>query len=426
MNSDKVIHYSFASDSSEDVKVLAAIAADTYQNYYIVAYDELIANDIMSYIKENATHWERCSQIILERRVFPNTISDFIDDLINLEECSFVEFCLESGLTREIIGLKKNLKKIKVENILLTVEKGSLKYYLHEENISVALMDSYVKVCSLTVNLKREVFQFFEGDSFLKKEENIRRKDSTDLESLFILEYQELLNILKGYSKSEFRYFNNLLMRIIVELKSYTNIIPNEASHVNELSVRNNYNHDAFPSIYKFISILHYESALHDKKMKKSITSFLHAIRSLEVYMDGFLIYAGYAKISDFNSEFNGKKITLKDRFLLENKLVTGISKKLDTTLEVIGLKNSIEERDIKEIVRIRNKIHLTHGDIKICDEICSETIGKITKFIKILEPKDQKNGFEWIELRGKIHNMLSLDFESIVYNTLNDKFNHD
>lgn len=426
MKSNCNVYFSYIERLTEDIMISAALAAENYPRYIILSYNEQLLSELSDFINENASNPVPFELIKIPNIFFPNTIKDFIQEISGLNDVNFYEHDLVSNISHEIKGIRKVLGEQELIKLLKSERYDLALDFLILKNISFNAANSLINSHKVLMNVTSEVMRFHNGDSFFSDVDNFSKQYWSDLECLKLSEFIELINRLKLYTKSDFIVLNDYVLKKVIELKGFVNIIPSDASDVNILTSRNNFNHDAFPSIFKFISVVHFESALRIKDGKKSSLSFLHSIRALETYLEGFLIYKNKAIIGDCNQVLDGKQKVIKDVFLLNGRQVNGISKKLNAVIELKGLEGSAISNEIREVIRIRNKMTLTHGDVKICEKIASATILRVMNIIDELEPKNQVSGFEWTTIRKKVHDILAIDFESIGYDLLNKHFNSD
>ncbi|WP_421506488.1 hypothetical protein [Erwinia rhapontici] len=416
------IYFSYVTSDHEELMDSAALAADDFETYKIISHDEMVLNSYREYLAINSSSEHNTEYILLNTRIFKNSLRDFIYQVINAEGGDIFEFNLKDCSSVGIKNLKDSLNAVDYDVLLKDSDEEKINKSILSLSSSTFLLSSINTIFKTLINLKKEINRFLDGDSFLDMSYNINCTNNSDLSCLSLNEYEKLIDVMKCFSKSEFDYLNVNLKNRISDLSFFLNLVPVISSNVNDLNRRNNFNHDAFPSIYKFISIIHYESALHALSDKRSMLAFLHAIRAMELYLDGFLIYAGSAKISDYNDKFGN---FYKDVFLLNGRPVNGISKKVDEAISIMNARKSKIEKEIKDIVKLRNKFILTHGNIKICKDITNDSITKIYNFIMFLEPVNQKANFEWKVVKKRFHSLINIDMPDLIFNSLFKKYNN-
>ncbi|MEJ5069347.1 hypothetical protein WH292_15880 [Enterobacter sp. MYb186] len=421
MNSKKVIYFCKVKEYSDDTALLAAEAANKYLKLYIISYDSTILERYQENIAPCLDNGSDLYFYTINHTIFPRVINDFISYIITEEydEINCIE--LESGeciLCEDLIGfINKTFHSHKSE-----LTKKELLDILKKFKFSDDVKFEITKLYSIINNIRADVNCFFKGDSFFKKEVNYKRKDFSALDSLKIFELQELIHRMEKYRKTEYTLLNSILISKINELKTYTNIIPSSVSQINERQSRNNYNHDGFPSVYKFISVIQFESALNCLSSDMSNLAFLHLIRALDVYIDGYLIFIEKASLGNYQYENkrNGKIINHNDVFLLNGRMTTGITNKINEMDEDLDISHI---NSIKHLILLRNNLALTHGNVKVCHELCRDAAGIIKNTILKLEPKNQRGGFEWEGLRLRFRELLRLNCADLIASCLKTKF---
>lgn len=421
MSSEKVIYFCQVKEYNDDIAMLAAEAANKYLKLYMISYD----NIILKRYQETIIPYLDCGSNLycytIDHNIFPRVINDFINQIIveDYEEINYIDLVLgECILCEDIISfVNKTFQNYKGE-----LNKKNLLEKLHQFQFSDDVKLEIIKLNSIINNINNDIDCFFKGDSFFNKEINYKRKDFTALDSLKMLELQELITRMEQYRKTEYALINNTLTLKIKELKTYTNIIPSSISQINERQSRNNYNHDGFPSIYKFISVIQFESALNCLSSNMSNLAFLHLIRSLDVYIDGYLIFIEKASLGNYQYEDrrNGKIIKYNDVFLLNGKMTTGITNKIH---EIDGCLDISYITSLRRLILLRNNLVLTHGNVKVCRDLCRDAAGIIKNTILKLEPKNQRGGFEWEGLRLRFRELLRFNCADLIASCLKMKF---
>lgn len=421
MNSEKVIYFTQINEYSEDLTLLAAEAANKYHGFYILSFDE----EILKYYRHTITplldEGVAIEYTIINKAILASVVKDFIRNIIKEPtHCIYHIDLISQDITRcdDPIELIKDF----IKNKSHAADKDYFERYLNESSLSVEVKFEIIKIYSIISNMSKDVDCFFKGDSFIIKDKNMRRYNYSALDSLRLEELEILIQRMELYKNTEYTSLSRNVTFKIKELKAYFNFVPSTIENINNRQVRSNYNHGGFPSIYKLISVIQFESALTCLKAGISNSAFLHLIRSLDVYIDGYLILLERASLGDYQyiDRSTGKPNRFKDVFLLNGRMVTGITQKIN---EINDFLDESILKSVKCLIQLRNSLILTHGNVKVCHDICREAVGIVRDAILNLDDKIQHGGFTWFMLRQKFKELMDYTYVDNISDCLYKKY---
>lgn len=421
MNSEKVIYFTQVAETSEDISLMAAEAANKYHKLFMISFSEDILKYyhkmIPSLLNENVVVEYR----IINAEILTSVVKDFVRNIIEDDADSIYYINLAS---EEITKCDNPIHIINefINNKSHNKTKDDFEEYLNGSSLSGDTKFEILKIYKIINNLEKDIDCFYKGDSFIVKDVNMKRYNYSALDSLKLEELEILIRKIELYKNTEYSVLSKNVLIKTKELKSYCNFIPSTVDNINNRHGRNIYNHGGFPGIYKLISVIQFESALKCLMFDISNLAFLHLIRSLDVYIDGFLIFIERASLGDYQyiDKNTGQIKRHRDVFLLKGKMISGITPKLN---EINDLLDSSIFESVKKIIMLRNSLILTHGNVKVCHEICREAVGIVKSAIINLEEKNQHRGFEWSVLREKFRDLMEYTYADHIIDCIYIKF---
>ncbi|ECF3749760.1 hypothetical protein E4A08_08345 [Salmonella enterica subsp. enterica serovar Hull] len=413
---EKEIYFSILHDNSEDTKLSAAAAADKYKDklFFLISNSSSIIEDNIDYINSNFNL--RCNIVLLDQKWLLDIVPFFIHDMFNNKQ-KIIQVLLENNLETKDIFPSGDLINIAIGK---TISGESLDENTIENPI---IRDQISRIVRTLIVVQRSIIKYYIGESVFNPSINISNRAKTDFNGLKLQEYiTSLQNIQKlgntGLPKLD-EYINNKL----ITLKRYLPIIPNTPNDIIDKTRPSNSLHDGFPTIYKLLSCLQYKSALLSMEYNNPNSAFLHSIRTIETYIEGFLIYANVATISDY---YNRRGVlSEKDAFMINNNKLSGFGKKYASAGDVNNLKNHKFYVKIREMIDLRNKLYLTHGDMKACSLLTKQSLYYIIDFINYIDNISNQRSLPWKKIYRDIDKSVKFDFYGVTKSSLSHIFIH-
>lgn len=411
------IFFSILYDSSSDTKSSAAIAADVYKDelFFFVSNSDQIVTEISDYLDSTLSF--KSSFLVLDSRWILDIIPFFADDIFSCDNVK-TEVLLDDNLTEKRTTSSEKIIKavIKKRNSTLQINDIDIENPMIRNEISKHLR-------ALTL-VEKCITQYYIGDSALPPSSNISNRTKTDFEGLKLIEYTTAISNIGNIKQNNHIRIKNYINKKINTLNKFTPLIPVIPDDITNKSRPSNALHDGYPTIYKLLSCFQYQAAILSIANNNANSAFLHSIRCIETYIDGFLLHESIATINDY---YNRRGLLAeRDSFLINNKRINGFGKKFEFAGGVNNIKNHQSYAKIREMMDIRNKLYLTHGDMKACSLLTKISLKHVHVLINYIDNISNQTSLPWHVIHKQINKSVQIDFYGAIKSALADSYIHD
>lgn len=411
----KEIFFSILYDDSLDTKLLAAAAADCFKDklFFLVSNSSAIIENVVAFLRSN--FGIKCDIVLLDRNWLLDTVPFFIYDIFEIQN-KITQINLEDNLSQKKIIPSNEVINSAISKLISgeSVDANTISNPIIRNKIS-----NDIKVL---IAARECIIKYYIGASAFYPSVNISKRKKTDFEGLKLEEYITSLQDMKKLTNNNSLKINQYLNNKLATLGRYLPIVPQSPNDIIDKTRPSNSLHDGFPTIYKLLSCFQYKSALLSIEYENPNSAFLHSIRTLETYIEGFLIYANIATISDF---YNKNALLERDAFLIKNKKVSGFGKKYASAGDVNNIKNHKFYNNIREMIDLRNKLYLTHGDMKACSILTKRSLNYIMAIINHIDLVSNQKSVPWSKIYRDIDKSLRFDFFGVAKSSLSNLFIH-
>ncbi|MXP49293.1 hypothetical protein FD733_07395 [Pantoea sp. Eser] len=115
-----------------------------------------------------------------------------------------------------------------------------------------------------------------------------------------------------------------------------------------------------------------------------------------------------------------------KDAFMINNQKISGFGQKYSSAGDVKNIKNHKFYASIREMIDLRNKLYLTHGDIKACSFLAKKSINYISDIINHIDSLSNQKSIPWNKVYLDIMRSDQFDFYGVTKSSLSYSFIHD
>lgn len=411
----KEIYFSILYDDSLDTKLSAAAAADCFKHklFFLISNSSEIIENVVAFLKNNFDL--KCYIVLLDRNWLLDTVPFFIYDIFE-SQIKITQIILEDNLSQ-----KKMLPSKEVINSAISklISGESVDASIISNPIIRNKVSNEVKVLIAARNC---IINYYIGASVFYPSVNISNRTKTDFEGLKLEEYITSLQDIRKLTNNHSLIINQYLNKKLATLGRYLPVVPQIPNDIIDKTRPSNSLHDGFPTIYKLLSCFQYKSALLSIEYKNPNSAFLHSIRTIETYIEGFLIYANIATISDC---YKKNALFEKDAFLINNQKVSGFGKKYASAGDINNIKNHKFYKNIREMIDLRNKLYLTHGDMKACSILTKRSLNYIKAIINHIDLVSNQKSLPWSKIYRDIDKSLQFDFYGVTKSSLSNSFIH-
>lgn len=412
---DKEIYFSTLYDDSEETKLSAAAAADKYKDnwFFLISNSSSIIEDTVNFINRNFNL--KCNVVLLDRQWLLDTVPFFIHDIFKSKE-KITYVMLENNLETKVISNNENLVNLAIKKIRTgeSLDKDIIENPIIRSQIS--------KIVRTLITAQNYIIKYYIGESTFTPSINISNRTKTDFDGLKLEEYITSMQNVQKLVNTGLLKLDEYISNKLIKLKRYLPIIPQIPNDIIDKTRPSNSLHDGFPTIYKLLSCLQYKSSLLSMEFNNPNSAFLHSIRTIETYIEGFLIYANVATINDF---YKKGVLSEKDVFMINNKKLSGFGTKYASAGDVNNLKTHKFYDKIREMIDLRNKLYLTHGDMKACSMLTKQSLFYIIDFINYIDNCSNQKSLPWKKIYHDIENSTKFDFYGVTKSSLSSIFVH-
>lgn len=401
-----ILHFSIINGRDESLLVNAALYADEVSNYVLISNDsedlefwskyifDSTGVIITPFLLKNNAHLTVAHYFLKHMDFFKNKQIKYVDlknciitqnlDLlpflsslfINTQTCN-ISF-LNINAINEVVG------KVKDEIIILN-------------NIYNALVTAKLNLLI--------------GESSFPPQTNYNNVTGNEFSSLMLKEIKNKSFEFNNINDSGYLHVENTLKKIRSYLQNIFISIPSSSRDITGRTASNKYIQDGFPLVFKILSVIHYYSAKVQELKGNYNISFLHYIRSVECFIDGYLIIK---TVGGFNA---------LDEFIVDGKTRKGAGAKFTRAGDFDSLAMQPFFPIIDSLIKLRNKFFLTHGDMRVCDNIVSDFSRNISDLFSFIESNNQHINFKWSAALKEIEEVMDINIVDFIYYSLVGKY---
>jgi len=385
-------------------KELLAAAVLEHQSFLIVSSSAKLLADASNYVNENAG--VRPVSVFVPSGVLLATIENFLDSTfleVSSERC-FYRLCLRSGDIEEISQLTADSFTLNSEN--------SISYLFHLDSVHPIVKSKVQAVCSEYNEFSLLVVRLLNGYSFLSDPVLRARSSDSDLDGLQLRELKAFNDYLSSVSNG-FLVIKQHILQAISYFNSLLNVCPATAAQLSSMAtgaaIQN-----GFPCVYKVMSVFHFLGFELSLKRKLYNKAFMHLFRSYECYSCGAMFLHG-AELAD---ELK-KGVLKKDVYKLSGARVLGFGKVFDAVGLEFSLLSDPDYQICDFYLKLRNKFHYTHGDVKVSEGLLQEFSRSVLRQVLVLEKRGNQKHFLWKRIYRDIKTILMTDNKYLAHEAI-------
>jgi len=279
------------------------------------------------------------------------------------------------------------------------------------KDIGGMIKNDIVTLRNIFNNILNNKLDFFIGKSNFSPVINLQNLAGSEFSSLALKEIKSKSYNFNSISTSGYDYIDNILKDIKKCIQNLFIAIPTSSTDILNTSVSSRYCQDGYPIVFKLMSIIHFFSSKIHEDIGNYNIAFLHIVRAVECFIDGYLITKG---IGSYN--------TLEE-YVVNGRPRKGAGYKFNQAGNYDSLLNEQSYVKIKNLIEMRNKFFLTHGDMRVCENIVTNFSKDLVDLISHIETNNHHVNFKWIVSYKEIENCMNINAASFIYNSLIEKY---
>lgn len=348
MRYDKLFftHLEILSDDSIDKLIQCA---EKFQHFYVLTYN----SDLYQTLSEILIG----HQIIfvkIERDVWPGCINNIVSYYLLSEEYYYVDI-FDSDL---LVYQKTQISTSLIEEI---INNNLTKTFFYENysDIPMEISRCIFDTKNESLNFVQMCDQLIYGATFEEKFNIESIINVTDFDMLNLKELQLFFDKIEN-EKVFYKNISKEIENVVANLKQLLIFIPRDPVQLCQENQNNEFIKNGFPVIYKIYSALNYAAYKRTNELNLNNKSFMHLFRTLEYYYSGLTILSGRAT---FSNGFFVADITNRKGF----QKISGFGSIFSFIKNTYG---NINNETISKFLKLRNKFHYTHGDVRISNNV--------------------------------------------------------
>ncbi|WP_272660923.1 hypothetical protein [Providencia sp. PROV150] len=377
-----------------------------YENYMIISNDSANIEIWKKNIK--ASHGKDIDSLVLDSSVYMPCVEFFLGEMECFKNKTLLNVDIKSFDVFEQVSISCILDDVFLDDGM-TIERSSLS------SIDSIIRNEIDSLNGIYQNIFDIIHDIFVGKSEASLTENINNISLfTDFSSLSLSEVKKKFFKLSNLKESNYSYVNDFIRNVRRYFNYSFLTIPQSPVNISSLSATNKYCQDGFPLVFKVISVIHYYSAALCEMKKDYSLSFLHMVRAVECYIDGLLLMN------------NNASYTASNEYAVNGKLRKGATYKLSLASQSNNNGQMLQQACYKNVLKymeMRNKFFLTHGDIRVCENIISDFSSNVSDLISYIENHTMQINFRWVKAYSDLSSLINISKKDFIMKSLLEKY---
>ncbi|HEP8651911.1 TPA: hypothetical protein VDU35_004193 [Pseudomonas aeruginosa] len=384
MRSSEDIYFSILDGDTldEDQRALLSAAVIEYGAFSIVSRSERLLMDVSQRVHTSTEIRPTC--ILVSGGALLATAENFLalaypNDNVDRR---FFKFDLNDASIEEITQLS--------DSGFFSDNENRVQYRLKLEGIHPIVRNLIDTTCTQHHELTSLISQLLIGYSFLPDSTLRKKSGDSDLNGLQLQELDAFISHLKNIAHG-FISIKNEIDSIVNYCTTLLAVRPASAADLSN-SHPSATLQNGFLCAYKVMSVLHYLSYELAMQRKLYNKAFMHIFRSYECYSSGAL-FLDNARIANHTTKHG----TTRDVYIIgKNDKVRGFGQVFDCLGIYFKLTRDKNYQICKSYLKLRNRFHYTHGDLKPSESLVRDFSQAALRQILKLEKIGKQKTFQW------------------------------